>query len=189
MTKNGIRIGSGDDDQIAVPRIELAQYPQNRCLGRSALIERNSRRWFRKRDETIPLFRDDHEVVNVQPESSIPRAVFVPNVQSSVTQHETNLLFVARGTNDRQAGFFNPRLTLFIQFPLRLTQPNPRFVESRPHAVVPPTHASAHLPAEHTSPTSHAVPQPPQLAGSLSVSTHLPSHAVAPPPHSAAQMP
>ena len=45
---------------------------------------------------------------------------------------------------------------------------------------MPPTHASAHVPAEHTSPTSHAFPQPPQFEGSLCVRTHLPSQTVAP---------
>jgi hypothetical protein len=47
-----------------------------------------------------------------------------------------------------------------------------------PHAVRPVGHAAAHVPAAQVSPAAHGVPQPPQFAGSASMSTHTPAHSV-----------
>jgi hypothetical protein len=60
------------------------------------------------------------------------------------------------------------------------------------HSSVPAGHAicsapQVHLPSEQVSPTAHVVPQPPQLATSLSASTHwCPQHAPPASPQSAA---
>lgn len=44
----------------------------------------------------------------------------------------------------------------------------------------------SHVPAEHTCPAPHALPQPPQLASSLVSSTHAPPHAAYPELHAVA---
>jgi hypothetical protein len=49
-----------------------------------------------------------------------------------------------------------------------------------PHCVSPPSHVLAQLLRLHTSPMSHPLPQPPQLLGSLEVSTQAPAHSVKP---------
>ncbi len=58
-----------------------------------------------------------------------------------------------------------------------------------PHLVVPPPYESAHPPPEHTWPAGHAMPQPPQLAGSFDVVTHAVPHFVVPPLHESAHPP
>jgi len=45
---------------------------------------------------------------------------------------------------------------------------------------VPPPHVSAHAPLEQTLPPVQAFPHPPQLSGSVWVSTHAPPHALLP---------
>jgi hypothetical protein len=55
-------------------------------------------------------------------------------------------------------------------------------MHSTPHTVVPPAHSSAHDPLEQTSPGPHGWLQPPQCAGSTSVSTHVVVQKVVPPP-------
>jgi hypothetical protein len=52
--------------------------------------------------------------------------------------------------------------------------------QAPPHAVVPPTHARAHAPAEHASPAAQTVPHAPQLAGSCWRSAHAAPHATLP---------
>jgi hypothetical protein len=49
------------------------------------------------------------------------------------------------------------------------------------HASVPEGHAAAHLPAAHTFPALHRVPQAPQSSTLLAVSTHTPLQRVCPP--------
>jgi hypothetical protein len=43
-------------------------------------------------------------------------------------------------------------------------------------------HVAAHAPAVHAAPLSHALPQPPQFAVSVIVSTHVPLHSIPPVP-------
>ncbi len=52
-----------------------------------------------------------------------------------------------------------------------------------PQSVVPPPHVVLQAPLEQTSPAGHAVPQAPQLALSVFVSTHDPPHSVLVEPH------
>ena len=55
--------------------------------------------------------------------------------------------------------------------------------------VVPPPHTKVQLPLTQVCPLLQAVPQPPQLAGSLLVSAHLLPHFVSPPLHTRPQVP
>ena len=61
----------------------------------------------------------------------------------------------------------------------------PNVTQAPPHTVVPAGHA--HAPEAHTSPGEHALPQPPQLAGSVAVVTHAAPHAVWPAGHEMVQ--
>jgi hypothetical protein len=55
--------------------------------------------------------------------------------------------------------------------------------------VAPPAQESEHAPSEQTSPAGHALSQPPQFAGSFSVSAQLWPHFVEPPLHASPQAP
>jgi hypothetical protein len=50
-----------------------------------------------------------------------------------------------------------------------------------PHCFAPPAQVTLHCPIEHTWPAEHAVPHPPQFAGSFCVSTHADPQSVEPP--------
>ena len=49
--------------------------------------------------------------------------------------------------------------------------------------------SKTHMPAPQSCPAAHAVPQAPQFAGSVSVSTQLLPHCVEPPRHATAHCP
>jgi hypothetical protein len=58
-----------------------------------------------------------------------------------------------------------------------------------PHWVLPDGQLAAHAPASHTSVAAHAVPQAPQLLGSMLRSTQLSPHFTKPSSHTKPQAP